>query len=409
MESSGKIVWLFTTFPVNSETFLQREVRACRELGLSFEIYSLWGGGDEFEGIPIHRFSKWKLCALLWEIPLLVAMRPRAFVQAMGPFFRQFPPSLLNKCENLVGLSFAILYAGHFKRKQPLLFHAVWATMPAAAARVLAILTGIPYSVGAHAYDVFEHGGDWILKEKLRDAQFIHTSTEATGEALLKLGAKPEKIRMIRRGLLPMPPLKDLRTPRDKLRIVSVGRLVEKKGWLQQLEIYAVLRKSDVNFEARLIGSGRLKRKLHNHKKRLGLSEKVRFFGQLTEEETLNELQHADVFIFTGIVADSGDRDGLPNVIPEAMACGLCVLTTAVGGVLEAIEDGKTGLVLNLNYPEKWVDALRTIQQDNVLCENLRKEARKWVEQNFDATRNSQQLIEAFESVGSPMCGSRGR
>ncbi len=401
MASTGKIAWLFTTFPTATETFLQREVRACKKLGLPMELYSLWGGGENFEGLPIRKFPKWRLLALLWRLPFLLLTRPKALAKSLGPYLQRPPPSIINFCENLIGLSFAILYAEHFKVSRPLLFHAVWATMPTTAARLLQALTGIPYSMGAHAYDVFENGGDWILKEKLREAQFIHTTTEATRKTLLSYGAEPAKIHLIRRGLLPLPSLQPLRKSRTKVRLVSIGRLIEKKGWAGQLDIYAALAASGVDFEACLIGKGPLRSQLMRKRNRLKLSHRVRFLGGLSEKQTMHELSRADIFLFTGIVAPNGDRDGLPNVIPEAMATGLCVLTTSVGGTLEAIENGKTGLVLPPDSPEKWVAAIQKIQRNDDFSENLRKEAREWVEENFDAFLNSQKLIQAFASVKS--------
>ena len=396
MAPTGKIAWLFSTFPAATETFLQREVRACKKLGLPLELYSLWGGGENFEGLPIRKFPKWRLCALLWRLPFLLLTRPKALAESLGPFFQRPPPSILNFCENLIGLFFAILYAEHFKFCRPRLFHAVWATMPATAARLLQTLTGIPYSMGAHAYDVFENGGDWILKEKLRGAQFIHTTTEATRKTLLSYEAEPAKIHLIRRGLLPLPPLQPLRKSRTKVRLVSIGRLIEKKGWAGQLDIYAALASSGVDFEACLIGEGPLRSQLMRKRNRLKLSRRVRFMGGLSEKQTMHQLSLADILLFTGIVAANGDRDGLPNVIPEAMATGLCVLTTPVGGTLEVVENGKTGLVLPPDSPEKWVAAIQKIQRHDEFCENLRREAREWVEENFDAVINGQKLMQAF-------------
>ncbi len=401
MTPNGKIAWLFTTFPAATETFLQREVRACKKLDFPLELYSLWGGGVNFEGLPIHKFPKWRLCALLWRLPFLLLTRPKVLAESLRPYLQRPPPSILNFCENLIGLSFAILYSEYFKANRPQMFHAVWATMPAAAARLLQTLTGIPYSMGAHAYDVYENGGDWILKEKLREARFIHTTTEATRKTLLSYGANPAKIHLIRRGLLPLPSLQPVRKSRTKVRLVSIGRLIEKKGWSGQLDIYAALALSGVDFEARLIGKGPLRGQLMRKRNRLKLSRQVRFLGGLSEIQTMHELSRADFFLFTGIVAPNGDRDGLPNVIPEAMATGLCVLTTSVGGTLEVIENDKTGLVLPSDSPEKWVEAIQKIQRHHEFCENLRNKARKWVEENFDAVLNSQKLMQAFTSVKS--------
>ena len=92
-----------------------------------------------------------------------------------------------NWLENFWGFAWALHQADSIRRHPPDIIHATWGTMPAAAALALHQLTGLPYSMEAHAYDVFKHGGDWLLDEKMRHARFIRTSTHATREQLLEL------------------------------------------------------------------------------------------------------------------------------------------------------------------------------------------------------------------------------
>ena len=145
-------------------------------------------------------------------------------------------PSLLNAAENGVGMAVGIVWARRFRREQYQVLHAVWASMPATAALTAAELTGIPYTMGAHAYDVFEDGGDWILSRKIRGARFLHTSTCAAAQRLMERGAEADSVRVIRRGLFEIPGFTPGdRPPHDPFRILSIGRLVEKKGYFDQL------------------------------------------------------------------------------------------------------------------------------------------------------------------------------
>src|SRR5690606_26325826 len=139
-------------------------------------------------------------------------------------------PGWLNFWENMLGAGFAGVCQAEFRRDPPDLLHAAWAGAPATAAWILHRPNGHRYSVAAHAYDVYEHGGDWWLDEKLRDATFIHTSTAMARATLIERGHAAERIHVIRRGLDRFPPLKPLRTPRQPLRLVAVARLVAKKG-----------------------------------------------------------------------------------------------------------------------------------------------------------------------------------
>ncbi len=394
-----KVAYLFTTFPVATETFLQREVRAMRELGLDFDLYSLWGGADEFEGIPVRRFSKWKLAAMPWRKLQWFIRRPGAYWRLTRAFFGEKPPSLLNFGENILGFAFAFIYADFFRGEKYDLVHAVWAGAPAAAACLISRLTGIPFSTGAHAYDVFEDGGDWFLKMKLRGAALVHTSSEATRSRLIELGAPPNKTVMIRRGLDRLPPLKEKRREMKPLRLLSAGRLIEKKGHLEQLEIYAGLRDAGISFEARIIGAGPLAKRLREHRRRLNLERRVYLVGALPFAEVPAQFAWADIFIYTGKVAASGDRDGLPNVVPEAMAYGVPVVCAAAGGLPEAIENEKTGIILDSLDPALWISAIRKLASNDSLYENLRRGARAWAGKNFNARKNAARLFSGFQKA----------
>lgn len=393
------IAYIFTTFPKPTETFLQREVIAMLSRGVNLRLYSLWGGVGTFRGVPVRRFPKWKLLTLFWMIPYESWRRPEVLREVLHGLFTRKAPSWLNFWENMLGAGFACLYAGHFRKEPVTLIHAPWGGAPATAAWLLWRLDGHRFSAAAHAYDIYEHGGDWWLYEKLEHAAFIHTSTEMGRLSLIERGLNAERIHCIRRGLDHLPKMKPLRSVRDPLRLICVARLVEKKGLRHQLEVYAALLKAGVDFEVRIVGDGPLRAELEQRAGHLGIAGRIVFAGHLPHHDVWRQLEWADVLLHSGVIAASGDRDGLPNVIPEAMSIGVLVITSPVAATTEAIDDGVTGLVAAVDATDNWVTALERVQRDDVLAEKLRLNARHWVEGNFDAHRNAAKLHERFKEA----------
>ena len=395
------VTYLFTTFPKTTEMFLQREIAALRARGLRLSIHSMWGGGGVFRGIAVERFNKWRLLELVWLIPYESWRRPDVLQQLLRGLASRRPPSWINFWENMLGAGFACVYARSFRRNPPALIHAAWGGAPATAAWLLWRLDGHRFSAGAHAYDIFEHGGDWWLREKLESAIFVHTSTAFARDALIARGVPAEKIVCIRSGLDRLPALKPLRASRVPLHLLAIARLVEKKGLDRQLRIYAALKEAGVDFTARIVGDGALRSRLEKLAGHLGVAENVAFIGQVASHEVWEHLAWAYVLRHTGVVAPRGDRDGLPNAIAEAMAAGVPVVTSPTAGTTEAVSDGATGIVLPADQPEAWVGALRRLSSDDAFCESLRRPARSWVEAHFDVRVNTDRLFTRLEAASA--------
>jgi colanic acid/amylovoran biosynthesis glycosyltransferase len=391
------IAYFFTTFPKNTETFLQREIIAMKKHGVNLRLYSLWGGGGTFRGLPVERFNKWRLLTLFWLIPYESSRRPEVLRQLLRGLFTRRAPSWLNFWENMLGAGFACVQLRAFRKNPATLIHAAWGGAPATAAWLMWRVDGHRFSAAGHAYDIYEHGGDWWLKDKLEHAAFIHTSTEMGRRGLIERGLPAAKIICIRRGLDRLPAVKPLRRERAPLHAVCVARLVEKKGLDHQLRIYAALRAAGVPFAARIVGEGPLRAELERLAGHLGIGAQVTFTGHVPHHEVWNHLAWADVLLHTGVIAPSGDRDGLPNVIPEAMSIGVLVLTSPAAATTEAITQGVTGLVARVEAPADWVSALRRFATDDAFAEKLRRAARQWVEENFDAHKNAERLLAEFD------------
>ena len=391
----GCVVYLFTTYGQPSETFLRRELAAMLALGVDARVVSLWGGLDaqEVRSLPLS-----EMLTLLWKAPIALFERPEVFRELFEHMLDRDIPSWQDFGENWRGVGCAVLLGPELRRMNVRRTHAVWATMPAAAAWVLWKTEGIPYSMGAHAYDVFENGGDWLLPLKLRDAVLVHCSTQAAKERVVENGCPPSKVTVVRRGLENMPfAMKSLRPARERLRLVSVGRFVEKKGFRAQVRLYGELARRGLDFEARLVGSGPLESEIRELIDSLGLGNRVQLTGWLDEDGVTRQLEWADAFLFTGRTAKSGDRDGLPNALAEAMAHGVPVVTTPAGAIPEVVVNGINGIMLPVEDIEGWLSTLRHLQTQDAYCEELRRCARKWVETYFDAHRNAAALRSAID------------
>jgi colanic acid/amylovoran biosynthesis glycosyltransferase len=395
-----KVLYLATTFPRFSETFLQREVNFLLEQPeISLDIRSLWGGTGIFKSskgdLQIPTSTIKSLPSALSKLPYWILKCPQPVRTTLGFLLNRPPPMSTNWLENNWGFAWALEHAKSINESpnRPDLIHATWGTMPAAVAYTLHQFTGIPYTMEAHAYDVYQNGGDWFLREKAKLAKFVRSSTKATRKDLIERHQpeSPEKYCLIRRGIsLPEKPaaLRHLQKP---IRLISVGRLVDKKNLHFQLKIFRELVNRNIPFSAQIIGSGPLLEKLQKETKRLDLGSRVIFRGRQDYKHVEEAYRNADALLFTGKPTRNGDRDGLPNVIAEAMSMGVLVLTTPVKGAMEAIEHGKTGLVLPFEDFRVWAQTLQSLPQLLEL-DKIRANALKWVYENFSIDQNGSEL-----------------
>ena len=386
---------LFTRFPVVTETFLTREVEALRRLKQPLLVCALWPAGRQ-QGhgpAPDEAFHPAELVSLFWRIPVWTVRNPRGMHRLAEALLQIRFNNLTNILEGLLGLGYAICRADRLAKTCSHL-HAAWASAPATAAWAVRQLTGLSYSMAGHAYDLFEDGGDALLEVKLPEAAFIRTSMESGRQRWIRLGADPSRVRVVRRGLLDLPPRRAWKTPAPPLRILAVGRLVEKMGYPELLEILALLRQGGTAFEATLVGGGPLRDSLEQRCRDLKLAKQVRFTGSLAFEAVEAHYAGADLFLFAGRVARSGDRAGFPNAIGEAMAWGLPVVATPVGAVREGIRDGETGLIYRT--PPEAVARIQHLLENPEEGRRLSSAARDWVEREFNALENMRQLADLF-------------
>ena len=280
--------------------------------------------------------------------------------------------------------------------------HAHFLHTPASVTRYAALLLGLPWSGSAHAKDIWTTP-TWEKREKLASCEWLVTCTAANRDHLAAL-APAGRVELVYHGVdltrFPRrspaaPVLRDGTSPADPVAILSVGRLVEKKGTDVLLEALARL-SSHLNWKFIHVGGGPLRRSLERHAGALGISSRVEWRGALTQEKLLVEYRSADLFVLASRIARDGDRDGLPNVLLEAQTQGLACVATRVSAIPELVRDGQTGLLVEPNDPDALARALEALISAPARRRTLGQAGQSRVVESFGLDANIERLARRF-------------
>jgi colanic acid/amylovoran biosynthesis glycosyltransferase len=405
MSAPPTVAYIFERYPVLSQTFLRREVAGVCGQGVRVEIHSMLmpGAADRAHAladVPVDYFRWWETGKLVIALPREL-FRDHTLLRDGWRLYRRYcPTNAENFWTTVWAAIFAVCRAHLIRQHKPDVVHGVWATGPATAAAILGRLCGIPFSFGGHAHDIYRHGGDAFLEPKLRAASFVHTTTTA-GVTYLRerAGGAPVKIILARRGLDRFPQKIDRDAAARPIRLLSVGRLVPKKGHDHQLAAVALLKSWSVPFVLRIIGDGPLRDELQQRIDRDKLGNSVTLCGALPPERVDEEYSWADIFWHTGVIDPQGDRDGVPNVIPEAFSHCLPVISSRTVGPMEAVAHETTGLIVDVSDATELAGAVKRLAGDPTLRQQLGEGGRQWVEENFLIARNAETLAHAFREA----------
>ncbi len=359
-------------WPRLSETFIAQEIVALEEAGWPLDIWSLRFPTDK-KRHPLHDRLQGTVSYLpeyLHQEPLRVlrglmsALVQRRFRSAFGAWWRDLRRDPTRNRVRRFGQALVLarelpddvagLYA-HFMHT------------PASVARYAAILREIPWSVSAHAKDIWT-SPDWEKREKLHAAQhgaaFLATCTAFGAEHLRGLADRSDRVELVYHGLdlsrFPQAPERKVHS--GPVTFLSVGRLVEKKGFDRLLQAFALL-PENLDWHWEHIGGGELSDVLEAQAERLRLQDRITWRGACDQPEVIEAMRRSDLFVLPSRIAKDGDRDGLPNVLMEAASQKLCILSTPVSAIPEFIDTGLHG-VLSEDAPEKLAEALTTLSQD---------------------------------------------
>lgn len=391
-----KVGYVVKRYPRYSETFIVNEILAHEAAGLEVEIFSLLPPEDgRFQDIISQVRAP---VTYLWAKGLKASEFWSALEEAGGIFPNSWSALRVARGEDVRYVYQAAVLAREAYLRGITHLHAHFATAAASVARLASHFSEIPYTLTAHAKDIFhEDVRPEDLRRKLDDAAAAVTVSDYNLEYLRETyGPAAARVRRVYNGLdLERFPYE---APCERLpRIVAVGRLVEKKGFGDLVEACALLAANGRQFACQIVGAGPEEAGLRARIEHRGLGDRVELLGPRPQSEMIEHVRNAAVFAASCVVGTDGNRDGLPTVLLEAMALGTPCVSTGVTGIPEVVRDGETGLMVPQHDPAALAAAIARLLEEPDLRVRLASQARRLIEAEFDVHRNAASLRELFQ------------
>jgi colanic acid/amylovoran biosynthesis glycosyltransferase len=400
-------------FPILSETFILNQIVGLIERGHQVEIYANYPAPESLTKIhnAVEKYAliektyyrpKWenpKIYAVLKGLRLLfvnLGKEPVVLLRSLNPF--QYGKE---------ALSMRLLYwAIPMLKKEPYdIIHC-----HSAIVGVNGILLREIGAIQGKIITSF-HGGDvsWqpklygknVYKPLFKNGDWFTSNTKFTAETARELGCPPEKISILPVGLdVPLYSFEPrYLNPDEPVKIITVARLVEKKGIEYAIAAVAKVLKTYPNIIYKIVGEGHLREPLEKLIAELGVSEKVHLLGWMTQDEVRKLYADSHIFILSSVTAADGDKEGQGLVLQEAQAMGLPVLSTLHNGIPDGVLDGESGFLV----PEKDADA--SAEKLTYLIENpenwpeMGLAGRKFVEERYDINKLNDRLVKIYEQI----------
>jgi len=400
-----KLAYIVPRFPSLYQTYIANELADLTQRGFSTHIFSLkkprtpTNHGTTASSDDNAYYTPYLLSArLLYSQIYFLIRHPFIYLSTLASLARhnyRHPPTLLKA---VAAFPKTVHYARVMQTYAIDHIHAHWATIPALSALVIFRLTGIPYSLTAHAIDIFNNGS--MLSEKFSKARFVLTCNEYSRLYLLRSfpTLNPAKVTALYHGVdlelfRPRPA-----EPTTPFKILSVGRMEPSKGFPYLLQACAQLRSRGIPFECTLIGDGPDEHTLRQLIGKLGLGDHVILHPAVPYKEIPQYYARSHLFVLPAV---SECHWGIPNVLIEAMAVGVPVITTPLPAIPELVRHRVNGIIV----PEKDPLALSNAVQELIQSPDLRRRfaqyGRAVVEELFDQRRTSAILADRFERCPS--------
>jgi glycosyltransferase involved in cell wall biosynthesis len=377
----GTVAFVLKGYPRLSETFIAQEIHALERLGLRVRVYALRRPTDGTIH-PVHR----EIAAPVAYLPEYLVHEPLRVLRGWRRARRRF--TYRRALRAWLGDLLRDPTANRIRRfgqacvlvaelpADIVRLHAHFLHTPASVARYASLMTGMPWSCSAHAKDIWTTP-EWDKRQKLAEVEWLATCTKHSQRHLRTLAPFPDKVVLAYHGLdfdrLPRPgprPARDGAAADDPVTILSVGRAVEKKGYIDLLMALARL-SAELSWRFVHIGGGELLPGLRRRADALGLFSRTTWMGPQPQDIVIESYRRADLFALASRVARDGDRDGLPNVLMEAQSQGLACLSTSVSAIPELIDHGVSGLLVPSGDIPAMADALELLIRRPDLREQL--------------------------------------
>ena len=407
-QNGPKVAVILKGWPRLSETFIAQEIAGLEAQGVVLELWSMRRPTDKARH-PVHD----RVAARVVYLPEYLKDEPRRVFSAWLKA-RRLPGYGAARAKFLADLrrdrtsnrvrrwGQALVLAAELPDTIERLY-AHFLHTPASVTRYAATLRGLPWSVSAHAKDIWT-SEPWDVREKLADCAWLVTCTNVGLQRLKELAPTPEKLRLVYHGLdfahLPPPPParppRDGSDPADPVVILSVGRKVEKKGYDDLLDALALL-PDGLHWRFEHVGAGELSDALKAQAAALGIADRCAWHGGQPQKAVFAALARADLFVLASKTAADGDQDGLPNVLMEAAHQGLPLVSTQAAAIGEFVEDGETGLLVPPAAPRELGVVLARMIADPVLRQKLAQRAGEVVRTRFSYEAGVEWIASALQ------------
>jgi glycosyltransferase involved in cell wall biosynthesis len=402
-----KIGYILTTFPCRSETFVNREIESMSILGFDISVFAAENQQYAYKcnsaTNTFYRPSLFSIQSFL-SIIYLTVRYPLALgkLLCLGvKLIRACPREAVSLIGNIHTISF---FAKHLDREAISHIHAYFLSWPAVIGLALSVTTGRSLSISAHARDIFiEHGA---IKLKASRAKFITTCTKQGLEHLkANLPTKyHHKLILSYHGIriaseCPSQSGTNISEFKPNSTVIAVGRLIPKKGFEILLRAFDLVVQKKPHCRLMIIGDGPGQKQLTGLIRQLRLDNHVELLGWQKHDATLRLIRQATVLVAPSLVAEDGDRDGIPNVILEAFACGTPVIASNLEGISEVVEHRRTGMLVEPGDILGLTSAIRELLLNRCLQSRLSQTAYETAAQRFDSMKNVQQLAKLFINI----------
>jgi glycosyltransferase involved in cell wall biosynthesis len=401
-----RLGYLYSRYPVISQTFCDAEMLALERRGIELVIGSVYPPLTSLRHEYIAR-----LHALIHYAPPQEILR---ILERNAKTTGKWPRDLIEEHDRKYGPGAkaelrarnALYFADFFTRTNVDHVHVHFANRAAHTALFLKKISGIPFSVTAHGQDFMKDlGSDDLLREICAAAEFVAAETDYSRDLLRqRCPASAAKIHRVYNGIdlerFSMPHCDTTRpavAPSHVPQIVSVGRLVAFKGFEDLIDACAELRRRGADFICEIIGDGPLREMLQAKIEQLDLSSRVRLLGSLSQNAVLEKLQAADLFALASTTDAQGATDVFPTVILEAMASAQPVVSTRLAGIPELVLDGDTGILVSPGDAGALTEALQRLVYDRELRLRYGRAGRARIEQHFQIKDTVAPLLKLFE------------
>src|SRR5437763_4800926 len=398
-----RLGYLYSRYPVISQTFCDAEMLALERRGIELVIGSVYPPLTSLR----HEYIS-KLSAPIHYAPPQEIVR---IVERTAKTTHKWPRDLVEQHEGRYGpvakaeqrARNALYFAEFFKRRSVDHVHVHFANRAAHSALVRKEISGIPFSVTAHGQDFMKDlGSDDLLREICAAAEFVAAETDYSRDLLRqRCPDSAAKIHRVYNGvdLTRFSPPNEEASINQVPRIISIGRLVAFKGFDYLIDTCADLARRGLEFNCEIIGDGPLRGDLEATIRKLNLLDRVHLLGSLSQEAVLEKLRAADIFALASVTDKKGASDVFPTVIIEAMAAARPVVSTRLAGIPESVVHGETGLLVPPGDTMALAEALSRLIEEPKLRLQYGRAARARIEQHFRIEHTVKPLIELLQKM----------